>query len=914
MKCIFVLILTAAAMCAADFATGQAARLVIGQITFTQQDEGASDTLLGAAGGVAFANNMLFVVDGNRFGAGPINNRVLVYRNVSSWLPSPTDALEYNTKCPVCVGRADVVLGQPDFTHSDIALNETGMRTPTAVASDGVHLVVADTDNNRVLIWNSIPTSNNTPADVVVGQPDFKTGSIPPGNIPTAKSMRGPQGVWIQDGKLYVADTQNHRVLIYNSIPTSNGASADVVLGQPNFTTFVEPDLTQANSDALPNNLLNPVSVTSDGQHLFVTDLGHHRVLIWNSIPTTNQAPADVEIGQPDMTSSIANNSYSVASDGTLSKVLCDSTGTDADTGALLFPEQCNATLSFPRYSLSDGKRLFIADGGNDRVLVFSSIPTQNAASADYVIGQLGGEINQASDAVDSLRTPASLAWDGTNLYVADTYNRRIEVFSPGEHNVPYTGVRNGASFEIHAVGAVALDGDITADDTVTITINDKEYTYKVLASDDLGSVTRGLVNLINAGSGDPNVFATANEVVYTVILTARVAGSDGNAITLAASTSSSSTITPTTSGSTLDRGGDAAQIAPGTIVSVLGSNLSDSIETAPDGDQLPETLANTQVYFNGIRSPLFYVSPSQINAQIPFEFTDVTSVNAIVRTAHADGSVTVTTPAAVTIVPQNPGVFTYSDSPDPRPAVVMHSSSYATGTVSVDGSINAGDVASITIGEGDSARTYSYTVTASDTLDTVRDALIGLINNTPDPQVEATAAGQFDRIRLKARVAGPDGNGLVYTAAATGASGDAQVVMTPTTPALCCANVAGAPVTQDNPALPGETITVLATGLGIPTPTDGVNTGQKFQGPDNTPVQVVDDAQVGGKTANVLTAQLKKGMVGVWEVDLELNSDIPTNPVTQFYIAQAGYVSNIVTIPVYNPNPSTDTTDTTTP
>ena len=42
-----------------------------------------------------------------------------------------------------------------------------------------------------------------------------------------------------------------------------------------------------------------------------MTDLGYNRVLIWNSIPTTNGAAADVEIGQPDMVSSVANNSYS---------------------------------------------------------------------------------------------------------------------------------------------------------------------------------------------------------------------------------------------------------------------------------------------------------------------------------------------------------------------------------------------------------------------------------------------------------------------------------------------------------------------------------------------------------------------------------------------------------------------------
>src|SRR5262249_30075662 len=149
----------------------------------------------------------------------------------------------WDRKCPVCTGRATIALGQPDFTTTTEGITPTrsSLRLPTAVASDGVHVVVADTNHNRVLIWNRIPTGNNQPADVVVGQSDFNSASLP-GNTPNAKSMRGPQGVWIQNGRLYVADTQNNRVLIYNRIPTSNGASADVVLGQPDFTTFVQPD------------------------------------------------------------------------------------------------------------------------------------------------------------------------------------------------------------------------------------------------------------------------------------------------------------------------------------------------------------------------------------------------------------------------------------------------------------------------------------------------------------------------------------------------------------------------------------------------------------------------------------------------------------------------------------------------
>jgi WD40 repeat protein len=45
------------------------------------------------------------------------------------------------------------------------------------------------------------------------------------------------------------------------------------------------------------------VAVSSDGVRLFVTDLGYNRVLIWNSIPTQNNQPADVVVGQPDFTS-----------------------------------------------------------------------------------------------------------------------------------------------------------------------------------------------------------------------------------------------------------------------------------------------------------------------------------------------------------------------------------------------------------------------------------------------------------------------------------------------------------------------------------------------------------------------------------------------------------------------------------
>ncbi|HEY1340471.1 MAG TPA: hypothetical protein VGF59_23325, partial [Bryobacteraceae bacterium] len=665
------------------------------------------------------------------------------------------------------------------------------------------------------------------------------------------------------------------------------------------------------------SNMLNPVAVTSDGQRLFVTDLGFNRILVWNSIPTSNAQPADLAIGQPDMTSSVPNNAFSIDPNDTTAKetpVLCTtSNGTDTN-GNPTYPKQCAATLSFPRFALSTGDRLFIADGGNDRVLVFNQIPTQSGASSDSVIGQIGGDINQATDAADSLRTPMSLAWDGTNLYVSDAFNRRITVYSPETNSLPYTGVRNAASFDIVATGGVVLSGAIQAGDTLKITINGTDYTYKVDAKDTLETVVTNMVGVIassNDNAGDPSVRVSPDPATDEILLIAKVSGTDGNNITYsttvtAASSSTTPQLTATALGSNLSGGGDAASIAPGTVVSIVGDNLAFTTATAdPNADPLPNTLGGTEVYFNGIKSPLFFVSPTQINAQLPWELQDTTSVNAYVRSVRSDGTVIVSTPRAVTIVPANPGIFAQAGTGTPAAGILYHASSNATAIVSVDGSITANDIANVTIED----RTYSYTITATDTLDSVRDALVALINQ--DPKVTAQAAGVFDRILIKARTPGPDGNGIKIGGTGTSTSGAAAtgIIVTPFDAATCCANVAGSLVTPDNPAIPGETLTMFTTGLGLPTIPDEfiglISTGHKFPegGPNTVPVSFVS-AIAGGKTADVLSATIAPGQVGTFLVLIHLNSDIPTNTATEITIAQDNFVSNVVTFPVLNPAP----------
>ncbi|MGA2134180.1 MAG: hypothetical protein ABSH50_17950 [Bryobacteraceae bacterium] len=985
----FLIVSTAAASLAqtsnpVTFATGQSARLVIGQPEFDAESDGASQTIIGAVGGLAYANGTLFVADSNMVGAAPVNNRVLLYGNISAQLPAPNEVLPYNTLCPVCVGSATLVLGQADFvsvlpapcvpppitvtttttpttpactTASPQTPIANGMRVPTAVASDGTHVAVADTLNNRILIWNSIPTTMNQPPDVVVGQSTFTTAAFP-GDTPNANSLRGPQGVWIQNGKLYVADTQNNRVLIYNSIPTSNGAAADIVLGQPNMTTWVQVNIANQTTSAAANNMLTPVSVSSDGTHLFVTDLGYHRVLIWNELPTSNQQAADVEIGQTNITTGIPDDAYNcvqngvvvgTASGGCFSNIVSDTTastvitevavmcttsnGIDVNSNPI-YPTLCASTLSFPSYAFADSTgRLYIADGGNDRVLIFNSIPTSDGASADLVLGQTDFVSDAPTDGADTMDAPLSLAFDGSNLYVADSYNQRILVYTVSEQDLPYNGVTNAASQTIYAYGTVAFAGTIKSGDTVTITIGNsnsattKAYAYTITSGDTFADIVTAFVELINAGSsGDPNALATPDPKADQLVLTAKAAGPLGNDVTLATSVSANAEISATASGTNLSGGASTASIAPGTLVTFLGTNLSDQTASAPATAPLPLDLGGVEVYFNGVQSPLIYVSPTQINAQVPFNFgfANTTTANAWVRIQRNDGSVVATDSVAISIVPANPGIFAQPCATQPCAlplAQAYHASSYATAVISVDGTAKAGNIASVCLGDSSSeltatatiptgctGRLYNYELQSSDSLQDVQHALVALINQ--DPQFSATNSSEFTRVLLQARTPGTAGNGIPFQVAySTGAN----VLITgigPSAPSgsygfvLCCANTAGSLVTTNNPALPGETIVVYATGLGVPYLTPLISqdllSGQPYQGPAGNHPQNFVSALINNTTANVLRSELAPGMIGIYQVYLQLGTGLTTDPAAQLTIAQNTFVSNHVGVPVY--------------
>ena len=77
-------------------------------------------------------------------------------------------------------------------------------------------MFVADTFNNRVLVYSPFPTTNNPAASIVLGQPDFIHRDFNAGNpSPSAKTLGEPYGLSITGSQLLVADFANARILVF---------------------------------------------------------------------------------------------------------------------------------------------------------------------------------------------------------------------------------------------------------------------------------------------------------------------------------------------------------------------------------------------------------------------------------------------------------------------------------------------------------------------------------------------------------------------------------------------------------------------------------------------------------------------------------------------------------------------------
>jgi DNA-binding beta-propeller fold protein YncE len=303
----------------------------------------AAHTLFGPRGVAMAETGAVFVCDTG-------HHRVLV------WRETPTEDLT----------PADFAIGQPDLASEGRRV----LNVPTGIAVVGDVLAVADAWNHRILLWHGLPTRRNQLPDVILGG----LGE------PAADTLNWCYGVAIDDGRLYVADTGNRRVLVWDSIPQASGTPANRVIGQPGFTTRDLGDLRW------------PHGLAVAGERLFIADAGTSRIVA-----------GDLILGQ----------------DGPA--------GADHNRGAY---DPTAASLNMPYGIAVLGPFLVAADTANSRLVGYDLTELETGMAADRLAGQRWfhdkGENRWERTGRDTLCWPYGVATCGDTMLIADSGNNRV--------------------------------------------------------------------------------------------------------------------------------------------------------------------------------------------------------------------------------------------------------------------------------------------------------------------------------------------------------------------------------------------------------------------------------------------------------------------------------------------------------
>ncbi|MFT3814844.1 MAG: IPTL-CTERM sorting domain-containing protein [Acidovorax sp.] len=368
---------------------------------------------------------------------------------------------------------ATVVLGQDDFTTSGSGTTAARFSHPTGVCADALtgKLFVVDSTNSRVLRFSSgQSTTIGGQAEAVFGQPDFTSNDINHGGL-SAKSLWHPTNCVVSpDGRLFVLDSGNQRVLRYdNAASKGNFAAADGVLGQPdfvstpllsiaanrlgfatnfgitldrngalyvgdngNFRVLRFDDATSKPNGALPNGVLGAPDLTTSGEvtgvtasnfgdsvrglatdasgNLYVNDVRNRRILRFDDAASKeNGAPADGVLGAENLTTAGSGTS----------------------------PTRSNMIGVYQLEVAPDGA-LYAVDLGFRRVLVYNDPASKSdGAEADYVLGQPDFTSQAPATSATGLTLPMGLAYNAYTGYlmVADFNDNRVVGYRPPPAN-----------------------------------------------------------------------------------------------------------------------------------------------------------------------------------------------------------------------------------------------------------------------------------------------------------------------------------------------------------------------------------------------------------------------------------------------------------------------------------------------
>ena len=241
-------------------------------------------------------------------------------------------------------------LGHFDTGNSNyINLNADSLYNPAGIALDGSgNLYVADSNNNRVLYYEG----SSTTATRVYGQGGSFTSDAANNGGVSADSLNKPKGLALDsDGNLYLADRNNNRVLYY----PAGSTTATRVYGQGG--SFVTNDSNHPGSTTSADSLYSPFGVALGSGRLYVADAWNSRVLTYDASETS---PHDTNA--PTVTAFSATTPSA-----SLNVPITDFTATDnvGVTGYLITPSSSQPSAGAAGWSTYAPSTHTVVDDGN---------------------------------------------------------------------------------------------------------------------------------------------------------------------------------------------------------------------------------------------------------------------------------------------------------------------------------------------------------------------------------------------------------------------------------------------------------------------------------------------------------------------------------------------------------------------
>ena len=313
-----------------------------------------------------------------------------------------------------------------------------------------------------------------------------------------------------------------------------------------------------------------------------------------------------------------------------------------------------------------DNPRGIAADSAGNTYIAVPDFNIVARISADGVVSRFAGTgaSGYRTDGVPAngtrLNAPNDVAVDTSgNVYIADTGNHRIRKVTPDGKIQTVAG--NGvAGFqgdsETVASLALAMPSGISLDEAGNLLIADTDNN-RIRMVTPQGALRTIAGNGIDGFSGDGGPARNA-QLRSPVDVAAGPSGqiyvADTLNIRVRKLARASAAMTPEISaGGFVNAADGSPRLSPGVLFSIYGVNLSASTQQAAAAPW-PTTLAGVTVNINGRNAPLYFVSPGQINGQVPFETSNGRSIARVTLNGVSSPE------ATAEIAPASPGILLF--------------------------------------------------------------------------------------------------------------------------------------------------------------------------------------------------------------------------------------------------------------